>query len=168
MPDQPSLADPIAALLALEIPDDYRETMAVLRTYAELALAETRGGVRRGPAMARHMSEGLGHPDAAIMFVDLLDQLVASVPARKEEAKAIALLNEHGPKVAKFVETVKAFINERPGVIQAINECAPGNDSDYWRWQGHAEARRVLAEALNLTVPQKIGETTGPKVDTDA
>jgi hypothetical protein len=45
---------------------------------------------------------------------------------------------------------VRDFINERPQYITAIENCAPDNTADYWRWQGHAEARRQLFERLSV------------------
>lgn len=44
--------------------------------------------------------------------------------------------------------TVEDFLNERQQYITAIENCSPENTADYWRWQGHAEARRQLAERL--------------------
>jgi hypothetical protein len=44
---------------------------------------------------------------------------------------------------------VNDFINERKNYITAIENCAPENAADYWRWQGHAEARRQLSERLS-------------------
>ena len=43
---------------------------------------------------------------------------------------------------------VDDFITERNQYITAIENCSPENTADYWRWQGHAEARRQLAERL--------------------
>jgi len=60
----------------------------------------------------------------------------------------------------------EAFINQRPGYITALKNTR-GNDSlgDYWRWSGHAEARRQLAESLGWTVPHNPGETTRPEAN---
>jgi len=58
---------------------------------------------------------------------------------------------------------VAVHINQRPEIISAINDCAPGNFSDYWRWNGAAEARRQLAHGLGWTVPHNPGETTDQK-----
>lgn len=164
MPEIPS--DPIAALLAAEVPEDYRETVAVLRERAERARDELARG-KHGPAMGLHIADGLGHPDAAIWMLDMLDQLAAALPARQEEVKAIQAMAENAPKVAKFVEATKAFINQRPDYIASIENGARGEFADYW--QGHADARRMLAERLNLSVPHNPGETTEPrKADADA
>lgn len=43
---------------------------------------------------------------------------------------------------------VDDFLAEREQVITAINNCHPDNLADYYRWQGHAEARRHLSERL--------------------
>ena len=60
---------------------------------------------------------------------------------------------------------VVAFINERPGYITALKNTRGTDDqSDYWRWQGHAESRRQLAQSLGWTVPHNLGETTCPAV----
>ena len=37
------------------------------------------------------------------------------------------------------------------------------NQGDYWRWQGHMEARRQLAAQLGWTVPHEFGDRTGPE-----
>lgn len=49
----------------------------------------------------------------------------------------------HHPIVAEFCA-------DRAEYITAINNCASENDRDYWRWNGHAEARRQLSERLGL------------------
>lgn len=58
--------------------------------------------------------------------------------------------------------TVFAHIDQRPEYITALRNSTDTND-DYWRWSGHAAARRQLAEALGMTVPHEHGETTQPK-----
>lgn len=45
-------------------------------------------------------------------------------------------------------QVVAKFLAERDQVITAINSCPASNMEDYWRWQGNAEARRVLREDL--------------------
>ena len=51
-------------------------------------------------------------------------------------------------------------INQRPEYIQALrNTRGDGNQADYYRWSGHAEARRQLAQKLNLArVPHEFSE----------
>ena len=47
---------------------------------------------------------------------------------------------------------VVEFVAKRAEYIVAIENCHPDNARDYYRWQGHAESRRQLAEALGLPV----------------
>lgn len=56
---------------------------------------------------------------------------------------------------------ILAFINERPGFITAMkNTKGTDNSADYWRWSGHAEARRQLATVFGYTVPHNPSDTT--------
>ncbi|GAA1208829.1 hypothetical protein [Prauserella alba] len=43
---------------------------------------------------------------------------------------------------------VTDFLDERPQFITALKNCPAESLADYHRWQGHAEARRQLAERL--------------------
>ena len=54
------------------------------------------------------------------------------------------------------VATVLEFINDRPRFVSALKQCSSA-DHDYWRWSGHAEARRHLAEQLGITPPTTLG-----------
>jgi len=45
-------------------------------------------------------------------------------------------------------KVVAKFLAERDQVITAISNCPASNMEDYWRWQGHAEARRVLRQDI--------------------
>lgn len=45
-------------------------------------------------------------------------------------------------------KVVSKFLDERDQVMTAIRNCPATNMEDYWRWQGHAEARRVLREDI--------------------
>lgn len=51
-------------------------------------------------------------------------------------------------RLRRFQAVVESFITERSNYITAIENCAPDNNADYWRWQGHAEARRQLLAEL--------------------
>jgi hypothetical protein len=57
-------------------------------------------------------------------------------------------VSAHDDRLQRFVSQVEYFISERGGYITAIENCAPENTTDYWRWQGHAEARRQLLARL--------------------
>ncbi|MDX3354701.1 hypothetical protein PV703_15585 [Streptomyces sp. ME01-24h] len=63
-------------------------------------------------------------------------------------------------ELAKVAEHCAA----RAEYIDAINNCAPSNEHDYWRWQGHAESRRQLSQTLGLPV----GWPAGYEQDEDA
>lgn len=100
-------------------------------------------------------------------------EYLASIEARVADAMTVAEQNGISPAaavaaaVAVMLETERTaalspvieFINDRPNFIVAMRNC-PGADADYYRWSGHAEARRVLAGKLNMTVPHEPGETT--------
>lgn len=58
---------------------------------------------------------------------------------------------------------VEKFINERSEFVTALKNSS-GNDADYHRWSGHAEARRQLAEDLGWTVPYEPSDRTAVKV----
>lgn len=61
---------------------------------------------------------------------------------------------------------VLEFINQRSEYVQATRSGPMGeNDGDYYRWQGHMEARRQLAESLGYTVPYEPRDRTKPKGD---
>lgn len=62
-------------------------------------------------------------------------------------ADAVRLVPESAEHQRK-ADMVADFCTERAEYITAINNCHPSNMDDYWRWQGHAEARRQLAERL--------------------
>lgn len=43
---------------------------------------------------------------------------------------------------------VGSFLDERPQFVAAMEHCSKSRTSDYYRWAGHAEARRTLAVRL--------------------
>lgn len=68
-----------------------------------------------------------------------------------------AVIDAHAALEAK----VEAFINQRPEYVTALrNTRGDGDQSDYYRWSGHAEARRQLATTLGVKVPHEPGERT--------
>lgn len=149
--------------LAFKIPADYKELTAVLRERAELAQLELKRGPLLGPAMTRHITDGLGHPEMALVFLEMLDKLVAAAPVNLEAAEKVKDFTE---RTTKFVERVQEFVNQRPECITAIENCLPDNTADYHRWQGGAEARRQLATELGWTVPHLPGETAVKAAET--
>lgn len=65
---------------------------------------------------------------------------------------------------AAHPDEVLHFINARSEYVQAArNSRGDDIDADYYRWQGHMEARRQLADMLGLTVPYELGDKATPK-----
>lgn len=54
--------------------------------------------------------------------------------------------HEHGESLHRVVAK---FLAERDNVVRALQSCPASNMEDYWRWQGHAEARRVLSQDID-------------------
>lgn len=67
-------------------------------------------------------------------------------------ARDLAALTDLAEELARVKAVVADFCAEREQFITAINNCHPDNNSDYYRWQGGAEARRQLSERLGLPV----------------
>ena len=86
-----------------------------------------------------------------------LDNYRAALKARDQITELLG-----APAPAAPPQAVLKFINERPGYITAC-ENSRNSDADYWRWQGNAAARRMLAASLGYTVPHHRGDTTKPK-----
>jgi hypothetical protein len=55
-------------------------------------------------------------------------------------------------RLRDFEATVAGFVAARAEYVTALRNCHPDNGHDYDRWQGHAAARRQLAELLGLPV----------------
>lgn len=88
------------------------------------------------------------YADQAQVVVDIVRPLVGelgTLRARVAELEAAA-------------EKVAAFVADRAEYITAIRGCH--DSADYQRWQGHAEARTVLASKLGLPIawPTEPGE----------
>lgn len=47
---------------------------------------------------------------------------------------------------------VAGFCAQRAEYVDNLRNCSPSNDRDYYRWSGHAEARRQLSQLLGLPV----------------
>lgn len=76
---------------------------------------------------------------------------------REAAEKAKAELEEQ-------LATVATFIDERAQFIQVLRNYRGEDNGDYIRWQGHAEARRVLAESMGLELDRDKG---GLRKDTE-
>lgn len=53
---------------------------------------------------------------------------------------------------ARLLAQVAAFCAKRAEYVTNLRNCNPDNDRDYYRWSGHAEARRQLSQLLGLPV----------------
>lgn len=71
---------------------------------------------------------------------------------------------DQAEEIEQLRSTVAAFINKRTECITALLN-SPEANADYWRWQGHAESRRQLAQALGWMAPHNPGETTIQEAD---
>jgi hypothetical protein len=58
------------------------------------------------------------------------------------------LAAEELERLRRFEKVVADFIGDRGEYVTALLNCGPDNTADYWRWQGHAEARRQLLASL--------------------
>lgn len=86
------------------------------------------------------MAQGL---DNAVLK---LAREVKAATAEVERLRAQLAVVEAREKV------IAEFVAERAEYITALRNCHPDNGHDYDRWQGHAAARRQLAEKLGLPV----------------
>ncbi|MFB7605221.1 hypothetical protein [Streptomyces gardneri] len=90
--------------------------------------------------MADKLSRGAVRPDGA--QAELAEQAADEVDqlrARVAELEAAA-------------EKVAGFCAQRAEYVTNLRECSPTNKRDYYRWSGHAEARRQLSQLLGLPV----------------
>lgn len=60
------------------------------------------------------------------------------------------------------LDKVAAFAAQRAEYVTSILNCHPDNKHDYYRWQGHAAARRQLSQALGLPVAWPPGYEAAP------
>jgi hypothetical protein len=133
MSEQPitSLEDAVAALGALPMPvgvEPVRDVEDEL-TGARLALFEEEQETAALREERHSTNEAL---DDAIRALRTAQERIAVLEAREE--------------------IVSRFVEKRAEYITAIRNCHPDNGHDYDRWQGHAAARRQLAQELGLPV----------------
>jgi hypothetical protein len=68
---------------------------------------------------------------------------------------AAEALRENAARIAELERReaiVAAFVAKRAEYVSNLRNCNPDNGPDYDRWQGHAAARRQLAQELGLPV----------------
>lgn len=124
-------------------------------------------------AFALESTQMLQSPETAAEFESLrarVAELEAGLPAMQEALfKALDRVTELEAERHSTNESLSAaaealhvsrdreaivseFAAKRAEYITAIRNCHPDNGHDYDRWQGHAAARRQLAELLGLPV----------------
>lgn len=83
---------------------------------------------------------------------------------RDFDVSSIRGLEKPWPKPDQLDHRVRQFIDERVRYVESARQHrGENNQGDYWRWQGHMEARRQLAAQLGWTVPHEFGDRTGPE-----
>ncbi|MFH9368110.1 hypothetical protein ACH4K8_20810 [Streptomyces anulatus] len=82
----------------------------------------------------------------------LQDDITGACLARHEEEQENARLRARVAELEAQAEKVTAFCAQRAEYVTSILNCHPDNAHDYFRWQGHAAARRQLSQALGLPV----------------
>ena len=109
---------------------------------------------------AERLADANVHGPAAVLFhaADGVNAIADTVEKLTAEVEALR----------GALATVFAHIDQRPEYVTALRNSTDTTNGDYGRWSGHAEARRQLAEALDMTVPYEHGETTQPKENPDA
>ncbi|MFF5773892.1 hypothetical protein ACFY8V_32655 [Streptomyces californicus] len=93
-------------------------------------------------------------------------------PQKVEVADLLAEVDRLRARVAELEtqgEKVAAHCAQRAEYITSILNCHPDNAHDYYRWQGHAESRRQLSQALGLPVgwPAEDKQSTPPVLAED-
>ena len=102
------------------------------RSFYRVALLEAAAEQRRLAADARTDNGQAEHTDIADWLEERASQLAATpAPVVTDDAAQI----------------VAAFIAQREEYVRVLRQCVDA-DADYHRWQGHAEARRQLADRL--------------------
>jgi hypothetical protein len=69
-----------------------------------------------------------------------------------ETAEEMRKLQAHAYSLESFAEQVTKHCAQRAEYVTNLRDCNPGADHDYYRWTGHAEARRQLSQLLGLPV----------------
>ncbi|MER7623878.1 hypothetical protein [Streptomyces sp. NPDC126503] len=82
-----------------------------------------------------------------------------------ETAEALRLQRDRIAELEADTEKVAKFCAARAEYVDNINNCSPSNDRDYWRWNGHAEARRQLSQLLGLPVAWPAEDAATPITD---
>jgi hypothetical protein len=69
-----------------------------------------------------------------------------------ETAAELGRLRDRVTELETAAAKAAGFCAQRAEYVTNLRSCAPNNDRDYYRWSGHAEARRQLSRLLALPV----------------
>ncbi|MET8377957.1 hypothetical protein [Streptomyces microflavus] len=67
-------------------------------------------------------------------------------------ASEVEALRTRVAELEAQAETVSAFCAQRAEYVASLRQFVEGGEPDYFRWTGHAEARRQLSQSLGLPV----------------
>lgn len=90
--------------------------------------------------------------DAEARVAELEAERHSTNESLSEAAEQLRADRDRIAELEKREAIVAEFVTKRAEYITAIRNCHPDNAHDYDRWQGHAAARRQLAELLGLPV----------------
>lgn len=144
-----ALASLLAEHVRTEHPEWGEKGAQAAREYVH-GQAEAHGWVQPEPERekaAERQRQRAQHLDSA--RAELAGQGEHGLPPEQGGTSDVKTLAEMHPLLGGRL-IVEAFIAERADYVTAIENA--GNGPDYHRWQGHAEARRQLAERLGLTL----------------
>ncbi|MCM2392634.1 hypothetical protein [Streptomyces albipurpureus] len=89
-------------------------------------------------------------------------------PVRVWQACAIELVLPNVAELEAQAEKIAAFCAQRAEYVSNLRSFAEGGGHDYYRWMGHAEARRQLSQSLGLPVAWPAEDQTAPAVGDDS
>ena len=90
--------------------------------------------------------------DAEARVFELEAERHSTNESLSEAAEQLRVDRDRIAELEKREAAVAEFVAARAEYITSIRNCHPDNAHDYDRWQGHAAARRQLAELLGLPV----------------
>ncbi|MFC9700868.1 hypothetical protein ACFTWD_09275 [Streptomyces sp. NPDC056943] len=93
---------------------------------------------------------------------ELLKERQSTNEALDDAVKALRVQRDRIAELEAAAAQVARFCAARAKYVDNINNCSPSNDRDYWRWNGHAEARRQLSQLLGLPVAWPAEDTAAP------
>lgn len=110
-----------------------------------------------GPVPARDVEDELTGARLALFEEEqenaaLREERHSTNEALDDAIRALRVAQERIAVLEAREEIVARFVANRAEYITSIRNCHPDNGHDYDRWQGHAAARRQLAQELGLPV----------------